>query len=60
MNQGEVKSYAKLVSKYIGKYLDKSETNSNWLKRPLNQNQVKYAANDVDYLLDIFIYKKYS
>ena len=26
MNQGEVKSYAKLVSKYIGKYLDKSET----------------------------------
>ena len=35
MNQGEVKSYAKLVSKYIGKYLDKSETNSNWLKKTL-------------------------
>ena len=58
MNHGVVKSYAKLVSKYIGKYLDKSETNSNWLKRPLDQNQVKYAANDVDYLLDIFYLQK--
>ena len=30
------------------------ETNSNWLKRPLTENQVIYAQDDVDYLIEIY------
>ena len=31
--------------------LDKDETRSNWLKRPLSHSQLRYAALDVMYLL---------
>ena len=30
------------------------ETNSNWLKRPLTKNQMIYAQDDVDYLIEIY------
>ena len=33
--------------------LKKEETNSNWLRRPLSENQINYALDDVDYLLEI-------
>ena len=33
--------------------LDKSETNSNWLKRPFSDEQLNYAAEDVSYLIEI-------
>ena len=55
INGGEIKNYGFIVSKYCGYELDKSETNSNWLKRPLTEEQLKYAADDVNFL--IFIYK---
>jgi ribonuclease D len=38
---------AKLVSKYLGIELPKSETLSDWSKRPLTEHQMKYAAEDV-------------
>tara|TARA_A100001011_G_scaffold344017_1_gene378763 strand:- start:2541 stop:3401 length:861 start_codon:yes stop_codon:yes gene_type:complete len=47
-------NYANLVKKYFSIHLDKSETNSNWLKRPFSKNQLDYAANDVKYLIGIF------
>jgi ribonuclease D len=50
---GEVKNYGAIVKNYFGINLDKSETNSNWLKRPFTDNQLSYAANDVDFLLEI-------
>ena len=50
---GEVKNYAAIVKNYFGIDLDKSETNSNWLKRPFTDDQLSYAANDVDFLLEI-------
>ena len=34
--------------------INKSETNSNWLKRPFKQSQISYAANDVRYLIKIY------
>ena len=34
INGGEIKNYGFIVAKYFGYDLDKSETNSNWLKRP--------------------------
>ena len=47
-------NYANLVKEYFSIHLDKSETNSNWLKRPFSKNQLDYAANDVKYLIGIF------
>lgn len=42
--------YATLVDKYLKIKLDKSETRTNWLQRPLTDKQCQYAANDVFYL----------
>ena len=54
INGGEIKNYGFIVSKYCGYELDKSETNSNWLKRPLTDDQLKYAADDVNFLISIY------
>ncbi|MFC7667929.1 hypothetical protein ACFQT0_11430 [Hymenobacter humi] len=35
----------------LGFEVDKGEQKSNWLKRPLTDAQMEYAANDVLYLL---------
>ena len=54
INGGEIKSYGFIVAKYFGYELDKSETNSNWLKRPLTDKQLEYAADDVNFLIPIY------
>ncbi len=54
INGGEIKNYGSIVYKYCGYDLDKSETNSNWLKRPLTDEQLKYAAEDVNFLMFIY------
>ena len=51
---GNSKSYASIVRYYYSINLNKSETNSNWLRRPLSDEQLNYASNDVLFLLDIF------
>lgn len=51
---GNVKNYASIVKKYFNFSLSKSETNSNWLKRPLSNNQLKYASDDVNFLIEIY------
>jgi len=45
--------YANLVFEQMGIQLDKSETRTNWLKRPLTSRQLEYAANDVRHLLPL-------
>ncbi|MFL1780428.1 Ribonuclease D [Candidatus Hepatincolaceae symbiont of Richtersius coronifer] len=47
-------SYEKLVKVLLDLNIDKSLKNSNWLKRPLSLNQLKYAAHDVIYLYEIY------
>lgn len=47
-------SYQALVQKIIGKELPKDQTRSDWLKRPLTDSQLEYAANDVCYLLPLY------
>lgn len=47
--------YATLVNKYLGIELDKSETRTDWLQRPLSEKQCEYAANDVVYLLPLMM-----
>ena len=54
INGGDTKNYASLVKKYLNFSLTKSETNSNWLKRPLSNNQIEYAADDVNFLIEIY------
>ncbi|MCW8831665.1 MAG: ribonuclease D [Gammaproteobacteria bacterium] len=50
--------YAKLVAEEYDVELDKSQTRTNWLKRPLSAKQIEYAGEDVLYLLPL--YEKFS
>ena len=54
LSKEDPKSYAKIVLKYLSLEIDKSETNSNWMKRPFTKNQINYAANDVRFLIKIY------
>jgi len=45
--------FATLVESFTGIALDKSESRTDWLARPLTQRQCEYAAADVFYLLPI-------
>tara|TARA_B100001057_G_scaffold449793_1_gene491301 strand:- start:1052 stop:1912 length:861 start_codon:yes stop_codon:yes gene_type:complete len=58
LSNEEIKSYGKIVKKFFPIELEKTETNSNWLKRPLTENQIKYALDDVDFLLEIYSLQK--
>lgn len=42
--------YQQAVQQLLGVQLDKGETRSDWLARPLRPEQLQYAANDVIYL----------
>lgn len=57
-NKGDQISYKKLVKKYFFKEISKSETNSNWERRPLKAKQIDYAAEDVRYLRSIMEIQK--
>jgi len=43
-------SYAALVKLLLGVELAKHETRTDWLRRPLSADQLRYAAEDVEYL----------
>lgn len=43
-------SYQKLVQAELGIALDKHATRTDWLKRPLDAEQIRYAAEDVEHL----------
>ena len=58
INGGEILNYAAIVKKYFSVSLDKSQTNSNWLKRPLSRKQIVYASEDVNYLIEIYNFQK--
>lgn len=46
--------YSKVVEQYQGVALDKIKAkNSDWLKRPLSEDQLDYAVNDVIHLYDL-------
>ncbi|GJM12471.1 MAG: ribonuclease D [Pseudohongiella sp.] len=46
-------SYQALVEQLTGVEVAKDETRSNWIKRPLSDTQIHYAAADVRYLLQV-------
>lgn len=45
---------AKLVRQYLNVDVDKGATRTNWMKRPLSESQLHYAAGDVWYLLPLY------
>ena len=51
---GEAVSYETLVNAVLHIELDKSSRLSDWSKRPLNENQLRYALSDVTHLLIIY------
>ena len=51
---GDQVGYDRLVQHYTGQKIDKSSRFTNWMERPLTNRQVKYAADDVIYLADIY------
>ena len=46
--------YQGLVQKELDIVLEKNETRSNWIRRPLSDSQLKYAALDVEYLIHLY------
>jgi ribonuclease D len=47
--------YQGLVEEKLGITVDKGETRSNWIRRPLTDSQLNYAASDVEFLIDLFM-----
>lgn len=54
MGFGEQVGYANLVKALLGIELDKLHTRTDWSQRPLDEAQLKYAADDVRYLFEIY------
>ncbi|MGB5716204.1 MAG: ribonuclease D [Gammaproteobacteria bacterium] len=46
--------YASLVKEELGIELDKLHTRADWTVRPLTDDQIQYAADDVIYLVEIY------
>ncbi len=47
-------SYQKLIMECLGIHVEKGETRSDWLRRPLSESQCTYAALDVLYLQKVY------
>ncbi|MCW8107195.1 ribonuclease D [Alteromonas ponticola] len=51
---GATVGYARIIDELLDIQLDKGEARTDWLARPLSDNQLHYAANDVLYLLPAY------
>jgi len=54
VGMGPSLGYAKLVDVMLGVHVDKGESRTDWLARPLSPQQCQYAAYDVLYLLQLY------
>jgi ribonuclease D len=54
LGYGVSTGFAALVKEYLGVELDKSESRTDWMARPLTENQLDYAAADVIYLAPLY------
>jgi len=50
LGYGDQIGYAALIKKELNVDIDKSQTRTDWMKRPLSKDQLQYAASDVYYL----------
>lgn len=51
---GDQMGYARLVEALLGVQLEKSQSRTDWSRRPLSQQQIDYAIDDVRYLQKIY------
>jgi len=54
MGLGDQMGYGRLVEEMLQVSLDKSHSRTDWSQRPLEEEQIRYAADDVRYLRDIY------
>lgn len=54
LGHGNQISYAALVKELCGVELDKSHSRTDWSRRPLSDEQLTYAIDDVRYLCDVY------
>ncbi|USP14801.1 ribonuclease D [Vibrio gazogenes] len=54
MGYGLSTGFAALVADFTAIELDKSESRTDWMARPLSQKQLDYAAADVFYLMPVY------
>ncbi|MGQ8364035.1 ribonuclease D [Glaciecola sp. 1036] len=54
LNLGNSLGYANLVEKLCNVSLDKTESRTDWLARPLRKEQLEYASADVTYLYKVY------
>lgn len=54
LGHGDQVGYGKLVELVCKTQLDKSQSRTDWSRRPLSDKQISYAADDVRYLRDVY------
>jgi len=54
LGHGLSMGYAAMVNHYLDIEVDKSESRTDWMKRPLTAKQLDYAQADVDYLFQLY------
>jgi len=54
LGHGDQLGYAKLVKAMLSVNLDKEHSRTDWSKRPLDDEQIVYAENDVRYLIPMY------
>jgi ribonuclease D len=54
LGYGDHMGYARLMQQVLQVDLEKSQSRTNWAKRPLNQAQLDYAIDDVRYLAQAY------
>ncbi|MEQ9410003.1 MAG: HRDC domain-containing protein [Fuerstiella sp.] len=47
-------SYSAIVQRVLNQQVDGSQTRTDWLRRPLSRDQLQYALEDVEHVLDIW------
>ncbi|MBJ6608793.1 MAG: ribonuclease D [Candidatus Thiothrix moscowensis] len=52
---GDQLGYARLVEQLLGITLDKSQSRTDWARRPLSSKQLEYAIDDVRHLRDVYL-----
>jgi ribonuclease D len=57
---GQSLSLEKLIKELAGVSLSKSETRTDWVKRPLTEKQIEYALDDVRYMVECTLKLKES
>jgi ribonuclease D len=55
LGMGDQLGYARLVEATLGVILDKSQSRTDWSRRPLSKAQLAYAVDDVRYLRDVYL-----